>query len=161
MKAKCATHDAQRATHRPSWDEYFMKIAKLVATRSTCIRRQVGAVVVKNKQMLATGYNGAPSGLVHCDQIGCLRAELKVPSGERHELCRALHAEQNAFLQAARHGISVAGSTIYITNQPCSICAKMIINAGVEKVIVEGDYPDKLAREFLDQAKIKLVVMGK
>lgn len=155
------THDERRATNRPSWDEYFMKIAKLVATRSTCIRRQVGAVVVKNKQILATGYNGAPSGLVHCDQIGCLRVEMKVPSGERHELCRALHAEQNAFLQAARHGISVAGSTIYITNQPCSICAKMIINAGVEKVIVEGDYPDKLAREFLDQARIKLVVIGK
>lgn len=161
MKAKLTTRNAQRATNRPSWDEYFMKIAKLVATRSTCIRRQVGAVVVKNKQILATGYNGAPSGLVHCDQIGCLRVEMKVPSGERHELCRALHAEQNAFLQAARHGISVGGSTIYITNQPCSICAKMIINAGVEKVIVEGDYPDKLAREFLDQAKIKLVVMGK
>lgn len=142
---------------RPAWDEYFSNIAKLVATRSTCLRRNVGAVVVKNKQVLATGYNGAPSGLTHCEEKGCLREELKVPSGERHEICRALHAEQNAFLQAARHGVSLDGGTLYITTQPCSICAKMIINVGIKKVVFEGNYPDELAMEFLKEANIELV----
>jgi dCMP deaminase len=155
------TKNEKRTTARPTWDEYFLNIARLVATRSTCLRRQVGAVIVKGKQILATGYNGAPSGLKHCEEVGCLREELGVPSGQRHELCRALHAEQNAFLQAARHGISVAGSTIYITNQPCSICAKMIINAGVGKIVIEGEYPDELAKNFLKEGKIELVVMGK
>ena len=155
------TKDEQRATKRPTWDEYFLSIAKLVATRSTCLRRQVGAVVVKSKQILATGYNGAPSGLEHCDKIGCLRNELKIPSGERHELCRALHAEQNAFLQAARHGISVDGATLYITNQPCSICAKMIINAGITKIIIDGGYPDEFAKKFLKDARVELVVIKK
>lgn len=145
---------------RPEWDEYFSNIAKLVATRSTCLRRNVGAVVVKNKQVLATGYNGAPSGLTHCEEKGCLREELNVPSGERHEICRALHAEQNAFLQAARHGVSLEGGTLYITTQPCSICAKMIINVGIKKVVFEGDYPDELAMEFLKEANIDLVRLG-
>ncbi len=145
---------------RPEWDEYFSNIAKLVATRSTCLRRNVGAVVVKNKQVLATGYNGAPSGLPHCEEKGCLREKLNVPSGERHEICRALHAEQNAFLQAARHGVSLEGATLYITTQPCSICAKMIINVGIKKVIFEGDYPDELAMEFLKEAGIDLVRLG-
>ncbi len=145
---------------RPSWDEYFLNIARLVSTRSTCLRRQVGAVAVKDKQMLATGYNGAPSGLTHCEETGCLREELGVPSGERHELCRALHAEQNAFLQAAKNGISLGGSTLYVTTQPCSICAKMIVNAGVKKVVIDGTYPDDLALKFLEEAKIELVVMG-
>ena len=122
---------------RPSWDEYFLRIAHLVATRSTCLRRRVGAVVVKEKQVLATGYNGAPSGIEHCDKVGCLRQKLGVPSGERHELCRALHAEQNAFLQAAKHGTSLHGSMLYITTQPCSICAKMIVNVGIKKVIID------------------------
>jgi dCMP deaminase len=144
---------------RPSWDEYFLNIAKLVATRSTCLRRNVGAVVVKNKQVLATGYNGAPSGIVHCEEVGCLREQLRVPSGERHELCRALHAEQNAFLQAARHGISLNGGTLYITTQPCSICAKMIINVGIEKVVIEGDYPDELAVNLLEEAGVELMLM--
>jgi dCMP deaminase len=144
---------------RPSWDEYFLNIAKLVATRSTCLRRNVGAVVVKNKQVLATGYNGAPSGLVHCEETGCMREELKVPSGQRHELCRALHAEQNAFLQASRHGTSLDGSTLYITTQPCSICAKMIINAGIKKVVIEGEYPDEMAVDFLNTAGVELVVV--
>lgn len=144
--------------NRPTWDEYFLSIARLVSTRSTCLRRQVGAIVVKEKQILATGYNGAPSGLVHCEITGCLRDKLKVPSGERHELCRALHAEQNAFLQAARHGISLNGATLYITNQPCSICAKMIINAGIKKVVVEGEYPDKMALDFLKEGGITLTV---
>jgi dCMP deaminase len=145
---------------RPSWDEYFMGLARLVATRSTCLRRQVGAVVVKNKQVLATGYNGAPSGLTHCDEVGCLREELNVPSGQRHELCRALHAEQNAFLQAARHGASLSGATLYITTQPCSICAKMLINVGIKKIVIEGQYPDEMALKFLEEAKIETVVLG-
>ena len=122
------------------------------------MRRQVGAVVVKNKQILATGYNGAPSGITHCDKVGCLRQQMNVPSGQRHELCRALHAEQNAFLQAARHGVSLEGSTLYITTQPCSICAKMIINVGVKKIIIEGDYPDEFALKFLEEAGIEMVV---
>ena len=146
---------------RPSWDEYFSNIAKLVSSRSTCLRRNVGAVVVKNKQILATGYNGAPSGVTHCDEKGCLREELKVPSGERHELCRALHAEQNAFLQAAHHGVSLKGATLYITTQPCSIYAKMIIDAGIKKIVFEGDYPDELALEFLKEAGVELVMVNK
>ncbi len=144
---------------RPSWDEYFLSIAKLVATRSTCLRRNVGAVVVKNKQVLATGYNGAPSGIVHCEEVGCMREELGIPSGERHELCRALHAEQNAFLQAARHGISLDRGTLYITTQPCSICAKMIINVGIKKVVIEGSYPDEMAINFLNEAGVELAIM--
>ena len=149
---------SQKRIKRPSWDEYFLSIARLVATRSTCLRRRVGAVVVKNKQVLATGYNGAPTGLTHCDEVGCLREELGVPSGQRHELCRALHAEQNAFLQAARHGTSLNGATLYVTTQPCSICAKMIINVGVKKVVIEGNYPDDFALQFLTEAGIELVV---
>jgi dCMP deaminase len=145
---------------RPSWDRYFLNIAELVATRSTCLRRQVGAVAVKEKQILATGYNGAPTGIEHCDRVGCLRQQMKVPSGERHELCRALHAEQNAFLQAARHGVSLYGSTLYITVQPCSICAKMIINAGIKKVVVNGDYPDEFAGRFLEDAGITVTVVS-
>lgn len=144
---------------RPSWDEYFMGIAKLVATRSTCLRRHVGAVVVKDKQILATGYNGAPTGITHCDKVGCLREEMGVPSGQRHEICRALHAEQNAFLQAAKHGVNLSEATLYITVQPCSICAKMIINAGIRKTVIAGDYPDDFALGFLKEAGIEMVVM--
>jgi len=146
---------------RPSWDEYFLSIANLVATRSTCLRRKVGAVVVKNKQVLATGYNGAPSGITHCSEVGCMREKLKVPSGERHELCRALHAEQNAFLQAARHGVSLEGAVLYITTQPCSICAKMIINVGIKKIIIQGTYPDEFALEFLKEAGVIIQVEEK
>jgi len=141
---------------RPSWDQYFMKAAILVSERSTCLRRKVGAVLIKDKQILATGYNGAPSGIEHCDRTGCLRTELKIPSGERHEICRGLHAEQNVILQAASHGVSTQSSTLYITNAPCSICAKMILNAGIKEVVVFDEYPDKMALEFLDQAKITL-----
>ena len=160
--SKVAKRSAKKSKKgRPSWDEYFLSIAKLVATRSTCLRRNVGAVVVKNKQVLATGYNGAPSGIVHCEEVGCMREELQIPSGQRHELCRALHAEQNAFLQAARHGISLDGSTLYITTQPCSICAKMIINVGIEKIVIEGEYPDEMALEFLREAGVELVVVKK
>ena len=140
--------------NRPSWDDYFIGIAHLVSERSSCLRRKVGAVLVKDKRILATGYNGAPSGVRHCDETGCLREEMKVPSGQRHELCRGLHAEQNAFLQAALHGVSVRGSSLYITVTPCSICAKMIVNAGVTEVVIEGDYPDAMAMEFLKEANV-------
>jgi len=133
-----------------------MKAAYLVAERSTCLRRSVGAVLVKDKQILATGYNGAPTGIEHCEEAGCLREKLGVPSGERHEICRGLHAEQNVILQAARHGVSVKTSTLYITNAPCSICAKMIINAGINEVVISDHYPDKMAIGFLKEAKIKL-----
>jgi dCMP deaminase len=145
--------------NRPSWDEYFMGIAKLTSQRSTCLRRKVGAVIVQDKQVVATGYNGAPKGIAHCDEKGgCLREKLGVPSGERHELCRALHAEQNAIIQAATSGQSIEGATIYITHQPCAICAKMIINAGIRKIIVNEGYPDEFAVEILDEAGLKIVM---
>jgi dCMP deaminase len=146
---------------RPDWDTYFMQIAELVATRSTCLRRKVGAVIVKDRRILTTGYNGAPSGITHCEIVGCLREKLKVPAGERHELCRGLHAEQNALLQAALHGISVKGGILYCTNQPCSICAKMLINAGIKEIVIKEGYPDKLAKEMLEEAKIKIRIYGK
>ncbi|MCD6319581.1 MAG: cytidine/deoxycytidylate deaminase family protein [Candidatus Desulfofervidaceae bacterium] len=142
---------------RPSWDEYFMSIAYLVAGRSTCLRRKVGAVLVKNKRILATGYNGAPSGLAHCLDIGCLREKMQIPSGERHELCRAVHAEQNCLCQAARYGIPVEGAVIYCTNFPCVICAKMLINAGIKKIYYAEGYPDELSQEMLKEAGIELV----
>lgn len=147
---------------RPSWDSYFMEMAELVAKRSTCIRRNVGAVVVQDRRIVATGYNGAPKGLAHCTEIegGCLRERLGIPSGERHEMCRALHAEQNAIIQAATSGQSVDGATIYITHQPCVICAKMIINAGIEKIIVKEGYPDELSVQLLEEAGRKIVVLG-
>ena len=140
---------------RPSWEEYFMDITRLVARRSTCLRRQVGAVMVKDKHVLATGYNGTPSGIRHCAETGCLREQLKVPSGERHELCRGLHAEQNAIIQAARHGINISGATLYCTNSPCIICTKMLINAGIIKVVYLDGYPDQLSMDMLDEAGIE------
>ncbi|MFW5648642.1 MAG: deoxycytidylate deaminase [Candidatus Alkaliphilus sp. MAG34] len=139
---------------RPSWDEYFMEIAEVVKTRSTCLRRQVGAVIVKDKQILSTGYNGAPSGLKHCEETGCLRQQLGVPSGEKHELCRGLHAEQNAIIQASLHGVKIEGATIYVTTQPCVVCAKMIINSGIKKLIYKGDYPDRLSAQMLRESGI-------
>ncbi len=141
---------------RPSWDQYFMGVAFLVSQRATCLRRKVGAVLVKDKQILATGYNGAPMGLAHCETTGCLREEMGVPSGQRHEICRGLHAEQNVLLQAARHGISAKNSSLYITNSPCVICAKMIINAGIKEIVISDTYPDHMAMDFLKQAKIVL-----
>ncbi|HOO00330.1 MAG TPA: cytidine/deoxycytidylate deaminase family protein [Syntrophales bacterium] len=142
---------------RPEWDRYFMDIAELVATRSTCIRRRVGAVLVRERRILATGYNGAPSGLRHCLEIGCLREQQGVPSGERHELCRGLHAEQNAIIQAALHGVSVKGAHLYCTNHPCVICAKMIINAGIRAVIIADGYGDALAEEILKEARVAVL----
>ena len=143
---------------RPSWDDYFLQIARVVATRSTCLRRQVGAALVLDRQILATGYNGAPAGLPHCGEVGCLRDELKVPSGERHELCRALHAEMNALIQAAKHGVKIRGATLYVTDSPCSLCAKMLINGGIVRIVAVGEYPDTMAREMLVQAKVALEV---
>ena len=141
---------------RPTWDEYFLQIADLISQRSTCLRRRVGAVLVRDKRILATGYNGVPSKIRHCSEVGCMREKMNVPSGERHELCRGLHAEQNAFLQAALHGTSVKDASLYSTTQPCIICAKMIINAGIKEIIIDGDYPDKMSKELLREAKIKV-----
>ena len=145
---------------RPGWEDYFMQIARVVATRSTCLRRQVGAVVVKNRQILATGYNGVPRGLCHCDERGCLRDRLKVPSGERHELCRGLHAEQNAIVQAAYHGVAIQAAEIYCTHQPCAVCAKMLVNCDIAAVYFAGEYPDQLAMEVFQEAGTRLVFMG-
>ena len=145
---------------RPPWNEYFMRIARQVATRSTCLRRHVGAVVVKDKRILSTGYNGAPSGLPHCDETSCLRDKLGIPSGQRQEICRGLHAEQNAIIQAALHGVSIRGSDIYVTHQPCITCAKMIINAGIIRVVCAHSYPDDLARVFLNEAGIELQILS-
>ena len=142
--------------NRPTWEEYFMEITRLVAKRATCLRRQVGAVLVLDKRLLATGYNGAPSGLAHCLEAGCLRQERQIPSGERHELCRGLHAEQNVIIQAAFHGIRIQGSTLYCTNLPCAICTKMLINAGIKEIIYESGYGDSLSREMLLEAGIPL-----
>lgn len=146
-----------RVTQRPSWDTYFMNITALVAQRSTCTRRAVGAIIVKDKRILSTGYNGAPTGIRHCLEVGCLRESLQVPSGERHELCRGIHAEQNAIIQAAYHGVSVNNAVLYCTNQPCAICAKMIINAGIKKIYYQSGYTDALAQEMLTEAGIDLI----
>ncbi len=145
---------------RPSVDEYFMEIASVVAKRSTCLRNQVGAVIVRDKRILATGYNGAPRGLAHCLDIGCIREQNDIPSGERHELCRAVHAEQNAILQAAIHGVSTENTTIYCTHQPCILCTKMMINAGIKRVVYANQYPDTEALEFLRQASVEVVKFG-
>ena len=141
---------------RPSYDEYFMEMAHLVAKRSTCLRRNVGAILVKDKHILSTGYNGAPKGLEHCSEVGCLRKELGIPSGERHEICRGLHAEQNAIIQAAVFGISIKNSVLYCTNTPCVVCAKMLINAGVKEIVYSGEYPDDLAKKMISESKIKI-----
>lgn len=141
---------------RPDWDNYFMQIATVVATRSTCSRRKVGALLVQNKRILATGYNGAPSGLSHCLEVGCLREKLQVPSGERHELCRGLHAEQNAIIQAAVHGVAIKDAVLYCTHYPCSLCAKMLVNAGVKSLVLATNYPDDLAKELFAEAGIEV-----
>ena len=141
---------------RPDWDEYFMDIVELVSRRSTCLRRAVGAGLVRDRRILASGYNGAPSKLQHCLEIGCLRDQLHVPSGERHELCRGLHAEQNAIIQAALHGVSAKGATLYCTHHPCVICAKMIINAGIARIVIRDSYGDALAADMLREAGISV-----
>ena len=134
-----------------------MEMVDVIKKRSTCLRRQVGAIIVKDKRIISTGYNGSPMHTKHCEEVGCLREQLKIPSGERHELCRAIHAEQNALVQAAYSGTSVKDAVMYITTQPCSLCAKMLINAGISKVVFRGEYPDEMAMEMLKEAGIRVV----
>jgi dCMP deaminase len=134
-----------------------MDITRLVANRSTCLRRKVGAILVKNKRILATGYNGVPSEIEHCEVVGCLREKMSVPSGERHELCRGLHAEQNLIIQAAFHGIAINESILYCTNKPCVICTKMIINAGITKIYYEDGYDDTLSEEMCAEKNVELL----
>ncbi len=162
LQSKPSRHSGNLKRKRPHWDEYFLRIAKEVAQRSTCLRRQVGSLLVLDTRILATGYNGAPKGLAHCLDIGCLREKLGIPSGERLELCRGLHAEMNALLQAASHGIQVEGSTLYTTNHPCITCAKMLINCGVKRIVALDDYPDDLSKEMLKEAgvKVKIIKIG-
>ena len=153
-------HDQSRKdeTDRPSWDEYFLSIARIVRTRSTCLRRHVGAVIVKEQRILATGYNGAPRQMRHCSEVGCLRQEQDIPPGERHELCRGIHAEQNAIVQAAAFGVGISGSTLYCTHFPCVLCTKLLINAGIKRLVVEEAYPDELSRQMLAEAKIEVCI---
>lgn len=139
---------------RPDNDTYFMKMAELVATRSTCLRRQVGAVVVKEKRVLTTGYNGAPKGLRHCGEVGCVREQNQVESGTRHELCRGVHAEQNAVIQAAYFGISIKDATMYTTNFPCVLCAKILVNAGIREVVYKDEYVDDLSKDILNESRV-------
>ncbi|HWP98366.1 MAG TPA: cytidine/deoxycytidylate deaminase family protein [Syntrophomonadaceae bacterium] len=148
-------------TERPTWDEYFLQLADLVATRSTCMRRQVGAVLVRSERIISTGYNGAPRGLRHCFDTGCLREAENIPSGQRYELCRGVHAEQNAIINAAYYGIATQAAVLYCTNQPCLICARMIINAGIVRVVHRGDFMDDLALDLLQEAGIDLLEIKK
>jgi len=141
-------------TKRLSWDEYFLKIADTVAERSTCLRRKVGAVLVADKRILSTGYNGAPKGLAHCEEVGCLRQKMKIKPAERIEICRGTHAEQNALVQAAYFGLPVAGATLYSTHFPCITCVKMLLNAGIKKLVLRNSYPDKLAEEMIKEAGV-------
>ena len=145
---------------RADWPSYFMKIAFLVSERSTCLRRKVGAVAVKDRRILATGYNGAPSGVPHCIDSGCLRSRLGVPSGQRHEICRGIHAEQNVIIQAAVHGISLREAELYCTTQPCIICAKMLINCGIQRIYVSERYPDEISESMLSEAGVELVYLN-
>lgn len=144
---------------RLPWDDYYMNIAFMVSGRSTCLRRKVGAVAVKDRRILATGYNGAPSSLEHCLDIGCLRDEMHIPSGQRHEICRAIHAEQNVIIQAALYGMNIAGSTLYCTHQPCVLCTKMLINCRISEIFYASEYPDELALKMLKNAGIKTVLL--
>ncbi len=145
---------------RPSWDQYFLEIASVVSKRSSCVRRQIGAVIVRDRRILTTGYNGAPSGLAHCIDTGCLRDQLKIESGTRHETCRALHSEMNAIIQAAQHGVCTKGATLYCTHQPCSVCARMLINAGIVRIVYMGDYPDTFSMELLEEAGIQVELVA-
>jgi len=145
------------AVGRPTWIEYFMDIADLVAKRSTCLRRQVGAVAVKDKRILATGYNGVPSGIPHCLDVGCLREQEGIPSGERHELCRGIHAEQNVIIQAAYSGVAIQGASLYCTNLPCLICSKMLINSGIREIFYRQGYADRLSEDMLKTARVLLI----
>ena len=147
--------------NRPSWEDYFLQLADLVASRSTCLRRQVGAVLVRDERIIATGYNGAPRGIQHSLEAGCLREKMGIPSGERYELCRGVHAEQNAIINAAYYGVSTKGAVLYCTNQPCLICARMIINAGIIKVVHRGNFDDDFALQFMEEAGIEMIIRVK
>jgi len=140
---------------RPGWDEYFMSIAAVVSSRSTCLRRKVGSVIVRNRQIVSTGYNGAPRGTPHCSFTGCLREKMEIPSGERHEICRGSHAEINAIAQAASMGSSTADSSIYCTHEPCAFCTKAIINAGIRRIVFVNSYPDTIASLLREEARIE------
>ncbi|SHH40981.1 deoxycytidylate deaminase [Thermosipho atlanticus] len=150
----------QKRDNRETWDEYFSKIAKLIASRSTCFHRKVGAVIVKDKRILATGYNQPPSGFPHCDSIGCIRDDMGIESGKNQEICYALHAEQNALMQAAKFGISTNGATIYVTHKPCSVCARLLINAGIKKVVYLKDYPDPLTDFLFKVTNVEIKYFG-
>lgn len=152
LKASDHMELSKSTDSRPTWDDYFLNLAELAATRSTCRRRQVGALLVSNHRVLATGYNGSPRGLGHCLELGCLRDQMEVPSGQRQEICRAIHAEQNAILQAAKHGITIGEATLYCTNQPCVTCAKLLLNLEIRRLVVRSSYPDELARTLLREA---------
>lgn len=143
---------------RPGWDSYFLLIASVVASRSTCVRRKVGAVLVRGKQILSTGYNGAPKNTAHCDDLGCLREKLGVPPGERHEICRGSHAEINAIAQAAAAGTATQGSWLYCTHEPCAYCAKALINSGCKRIVFVEPYPDKFAGEILKESGVETVI---
>lgn len=145
---------------RPPWDVYFMEITRLVATRSTCLRRKVGALMVRDKRILATGYNGVPRGLKHCLEIGCLREKMGIPSGQRHELCRGIHAEQNVIIQAATSGVNIEGSELYLTHSPCSLCVKMILNASIRRIYYLEGYPDDLAKTIAEEGRMELVQLS-
>lgn len=145
--------------NRPTWQNYFMDMAVLASKRSTCLRRQVGAVLVKDNQIISTGYNGAPKHIAHCGHSGCLRVKNSIPSGERHELCRGVHAEQNAIIQAAINGSSTIDAEMYCTTHPCSICAKMIINAEIKTVYIYNGYPDELACQLFKEADVELILI--
>lgn len=141
---------------RVSWDDYFVEITQVVASRSTCLRRKIGAIIVKDRHIISTGYNGAPSGLAHCSEVGCVREQQGIASGERHELCRGLHAEQNAIIQAAVSGVSIAGATLYTSCYPCVMCAKMLINSRIQRIVYCQEYPDQLSRALLTEAGLEL-----
>ncbi|MFW5928509.1 MAG: deoxycytidylate deaminase [Thermoplasmatota archaeon] len=141
---------------RPTVDEYFMTMAELAASRSTCLRRHVGAVIVRDKQVISSGYNGAPKDLPHCEEVGCRREQMNVKSGTRHELCRGVHAEQNAVIQAAVFGVSVKDGTLYCTHHPCVLCMKILINAGIKRIVYKEGYPDELAREIIEESDIEI-----
>ena len=142
--------------NRPDNDEYFMEMAFLVSKRSTCLRRRVGAVIVRDKHVISTGYNGSPRGTKHCEELGCIRQQMNIPSGTRHELCRGVHAEQNAITQAAYFGTSVANATIYTTTFPCSMGAKILINAGITEVVYADGYVDDLSKKLFAETNIKV-----
>jgi Deoxycytidylate deaminase len=150
-----------KKTTRPDIDEYFLKIASVVAERSTCLRHHVGAVAVRDKHILATGYNGAPAGLKDCLELGCLRDEMHIESGTRHEICRGIHAEQNVIIQASLHGVSLEGATIYVTHSPCVLCAKMLINAKIKRYVTFGSYADDSFRDLFQEAGIEFELYKK